>query len=234
MNKNEIEKILKENSTPQKEAWARNIINTKMPMYVVKTKVLQDIAKQILKGNYIEYLDNETFDYYENTIIYVKVLSKIKDFELFKKYLYKYIPFIDCWASCDGLCLKIKLNEYEKYLELSKQLIVDKRTYARRLGVLMWFKMLDSNEYTKTIFDLIKSTLKDEKEYYVNMCISWFLCDAFIKQREMTIQFLNNENVSDFVLNKTISKCCDSFRVSNEDKLYLKQLKCRHLIFANY
>ena len=225
MDRIEIEKILKENSTPQKEAWARNIINTKMPMYVVKTKVLQDIAKQILKGNYIEYLDNETFKNYENTIIYVKVLSKIKDFELFKKYLYKFIPFIDCWASCDGLCLKIKLNEYEKYLELSKQLIVDKRTYARRLGVLMWFKMLDSNEYTKIIFGLIKNTLKDEKEYYVNMCISWFLCDAFIKQRELTMQFLNKDNVNDFVLNKTISKCCDSFRVSKEDKLYLKQLK---------
>ena len=225
MDKLEIQKILKENSMPQKEAWARNIINTKMPMYVVKTKLLQDIAKQILKDNYIEYLDNETFDYYENTIIYVKVLSKIKDFELFKKYLYKYIPFIDCWASCDGLSLKLKLNEFEQYLELSKQLIVDKRTYARRIGVLIWFKMLESKEYTKIIFDLIQNTLKEEKEYYVNMCISWFLCDAFIKQRELAKQFLNKENVNDFVFNKTISKCCDSFRVSQEDKLYLKELK---------
>ncbi len=224
MNRVEMQEILVNNSNKSKEEWSRKIINTKMPMYVVKTDILRNIAKSVYKNNYIEYLDSETFDYYEYTIIYSKVLSKIKDFDLFKKYLYKYIPYIDCWASCDSIDFKFKSSEYDKYFELSKELIKDSRTFARRIGVLIWFKMLDSVEYTNKIFECINS-LKNEKEYYVNMCISWFLCDAFIKQRDLTIKFLSLQNVNEFVLLKTISKCCDSYRVSQEDKTLLKEMR---------
>lgn len=107
-------------------------------------------------------------------------------------------------------------------LELSKTLLLDKRIFARRIGVRILFKYLDDANVDKTLA-LVK-TLKNETEYYVNMCIAWLLCDCFIKQREKTLAFLSLDNVSEFVLRKTISKCCDSFRVATTDKTMLRAL----------
>ena len=224
MDKEEIEKVLLRNAMPEKEQWSRNIIRTNMPMYVVKTQVLKDIAKQVLKGDYLEYLNNETFEHYENTIIYAKVLSKVKDFETFRTLLYRYIPYVDNWASCDSLEFSFKPSEQSNYMNLAKALIVDLRIYARRIGVLILFEMLGSKDSTLQAFELIKK-LKGEQEYYVNMCVAWFLCEAYIKQRDLADEFLRQDFINNFVLAKTVSKCRDSFRVSSEDKERLKQLK---------
>ncbi len=224
MERDEIISVLKANSNLDKQEWARRIINTKMDMLVVKTQVLKDIAKKIIKENCFEYLDNEKFEYYENTIIYAKVLSSIKDYKTFEKYLYKYLPIIDCWASCDSIEFKFRNKDYSSFFELSKKLIQDDRTFARRIGVLIWFKLLDDVNYTLKAFEVIKD-LYDEQEYYVNMCIAWFLCDAFIKQRNLTLNFIQENYLNNFVLNKTISKCQDSFRISDFDKKLLKTLK---------
>lgn len=228
MTKEEIEAELVRCSNKEKEEWTRNIIRTSQPMYVVKTADLKRIAKVILNGNYLSYLETENFEHYENTIIFAKVLSKVKDFDLFTKYLYKYIPYIDNWASCDALDFDIKDAEMDRYYKLAQNLIFDTRTYARRIGVLMLFEFLKNNEYTIKSFELIKK-LKGEQEYYVNMCVAWYLCEAFIKQRDMTLEFLQSNYVNNFVLAKTVSKCRDSFRVTKEDKEYLKNMKDKRL-----
>ena len=57
------------------------------------------------------------------------------------------------------------------------------------------------------------------------MAIAWYLCDCFIKDRVETLIFLKSNKTNDFVLNKTVSKCRDSFRISKEDKELLKKLK---------
>lgn len=215
---------LRRYSTPEKEEWTRKIVNTKMPMLVVATPKIREVAKNILKGDYISYLDSENFQYYENTIVYAKVLSKVKDFDEFSRLLYRYIPHIDNWASCDQIEFRFVKNEREKYFDLVEKLTADERTFARRIGVLILFKMLDTEETAMRAFKIVER-LKNEKEYYVNMCIAWFLCEAFIKQRELTLPFLKLEGVSAWVLNKTISKCRESFRVSAEDKALLWELR---------
>ena len=67
--------------------------------------------------------------------------------------------------------------------------------------------------------------LFNETEYYVNMAMAWLLCECFIKQKAKTISYLQNHKLNKFTINKMISKCCDSYRVSKEDKEYLKQFR---------
>ena len=59
------------------------------------------------------------------------------------------------------------------------------------------------------------------------MMISWLLCEAFIKNRDSTINYLNENKLNKFVLYKTISKCRDSYRVSSEDKEFLIKYKAK-------
>jgi len=77
--------------------------------------------------------------------------------------------------------------------------------------------MIENN--IEKVFKIINQ-LKDEKEYYVNMCTSWLICECFIKRKKDTLDFLNNNigNINDFTINKFVSKCRDSYRVSKEDK----------------
>ena len=52
------------------------------------------------------------------------------------------------------------------------------------------------------------------------------MCELMIKNRNQTLKYLEKHRLNDFTINKTISKCRDSFRVSNEDKeLLLKYRK---------
>ena len=57
------------------------------------------------------------------------------------------------------------------------------------------------------------------------MIISWLVCELFIKQREKTIEFLKINKLNPFQINKAISKCRDSFRVSKEDKENLLEFR---------
>ena len=51
------------------------IINTDKPVISVSTAELKNIAKYILKLDYVSYLDKCTFNTYEETVIYGLVVS---------------------------------------------------------------------------------------------------------------------------------------------------------------
>jgi 3-methyladenine DNA glycosylase AlkD len=62
------------------------------------------------------------------------------------------------------------------------------------------------------------------------MAIAWLLSVCYVKFKDLTFAFLQNHKLDDFILNKTISKICDSYRVLEQDKLKIKQLRVKKLI----
>ncbi|MPN55512.1 hypothetical protein SDC9_203196 [bioreactor metagenome] len=77
--------------------------------------------------------------------------------------------------------------------------------------------MVDDDLYINEIFKIMNS-FYNEDEYYVNMVVAWLFAECFTKQRQKTLEFLNAHRLNKFTINKGISKCRDSFRVSKEDK----------------
>ena len=65
----------------------------------------------------------------------------------------------------------------------------------------------------------------DGKGYYNDMAIARLVSVAFVRQREITLAYLQDDNLGEFTHNKAISKIHDSFRVSDSDKKYLKTLR---------
>ncbi len=123
----------------------------------------------------------------------------------------------------DSLSFSFNKSNKEKYFDYATSCIKDKNPLKKRLGIIILLKGFINNTDINRVFDIIL-TLSNESDYYVNMAIAWLLCEAFVKCRDKTMSFLKNKKISTFVLNKTISKCRDSKRVSTEDKLYLKTL----------
>jgi 3-methyladenine DNA glycosylase AlkD len=93
-------------------------------------------------------------------------------------------------------------------------------------GLNILFKLIDNNEYIDKIF-LIMNSLYNEEHYYVNMMNAWLFCECFIKRRDKTIEFLKTHKLNKFTINKGISKCRDSYRVSNEDKEMLLKFRIK-------
>ena len=70
----------------------------------------------------------------------------------------------------------------------------------------------------------IPASIRSE-EYYVNMMIAWFFATALAKQWESAVPYLENHRLDTWVHDKTIRKACESYRISDERKQFLKSLK---------
>jgi len=219
----EFIKYLESFKREEKIKWTKNIVNTKMKVLAIKSPEINEIAKQIKKGNFLSFLDLNLNNYYENTLINGNLIASIKDFELMKKYLDSYSKKIDNWASCDTLKFNIKNNE-ENFMNLSYEYIKSDLPFVRRIGILILFKFIENDKYIDEIYNRLNQ-FENETEYYVNMINAWLICELFIKRREKTLEFLKNNKLNKFTLNKAISKCRDSFRVSKEDKELLLSFK---------
>lgn len=202
-----------------KVLWTKNILNTNMKVLAIKSPEIKMIAKSIKKGNYLSFLDLELNDYYENTLVNGTLISGIKEFSVMKKYLDKYSEKAENWATCDILKFNVKDNE-DNFFALAKEYSKNELPFVRRIGMYILFKFIENDYYIDKIYEMLNG-FQDEKEYYVNMMNAWLLCELFIKRREKTIEFLADNKLNTFTINKGISKCRDSFRVSNEDKDFL-------------
>ena len=70
----------------------------------------------------------------------------------------------------------------------------------------------------------IPASVKSE-EYYVNMMIAWFFATALAKQWGTSIPYIEQRRLSEWTHRKTIQKACESYRITDEQKTYLRSLK---------
>lgn len=206
----------------EKGEWEKRIINTNLDCISVPSDILENIAVKIYKGNYVSFLSFWCWDNFSFASVIGRIIVKIQDFNKMKFYLDKYVSMCDNWANCDLLKFKINKNNKEYFFNLAKEYLKSQETFVRRTGVVILLKMIKVD--IKSVFKIIKE-LKNETEYYVNMAVAWLMCDAFIYDRELTLKLFEDEELNDFVINKAISKCRDSYRVSKEDKEMLLNFK---------
>ena len=66
------------------------------------------------------------------------------------------------------------------------------------------------------------------EEYYIKMMIAWYFATALAKQYESVLPYLEEKKLDDWTHNKAIQKSVESYRITDEQKAYLKTLKVRH------
>ena len=57
------------------------------------------------------------------------------------------------------------------------------------------------------------------------MAYAWLLCECYIKNKNKVIGYIENNKINSFVINKMISKCHDSYRISIQEKEKLNKYK---------
>ena len=193
----------------------------------VRTPALRAFAKDFFrKGNFHDFLHTLPHEYFEEYQIHAFLIEQLKDFDECISELNLFLPFVSNWGTCDQCTPKIFKNNTERLLPIvSNWIQVDsKPEYMVRFGIrmIMCFYL---DEHFKSEYLRMVAEIKSDK-YYINMMIAWFFATALAKQWEATLPFVSDKSIlSDWVRKKTIQKACESFRVSDEHKALLKELR---------
>lgn len=190
----------------------------------VRTPELRNYAKKIVKSNeHLSFLEDLPHKYFDENQLHAFIISELKDYDLCISYINKFLPYVDNWATCDQMSPKIFKKNKDKLLEQIKSWIKSKKTYTIRFGIcmLMQYYLDDSfkPEYLKMVSD-VKS-----EEYYVNMMVAWYFATALAKQYDAVIPVLENQKLDIWTHNKAIQKAIESYRITPEQKAYLRSLK---------
>ncbi|MBQ4557800.1 MAG: DNA alkylation repair protein [Clostridia bacterium] len=210
----------------EKSNWEKRIVNTNMPCIAVPSCEIDKLSRSIIKSDYLQFLNNFKPATHSHILLIGKVLSRIKDVDCYLMFLEKYLRLCDNWSSTDVLKYPINKNNEEVFYSKAKELLNRKEPFARRVGLLILMKGFLNDEYIDKVL-LLANSMSEEQHYYVNMMNAWLIAEAFTKQREKTLEFLEKHTLNNFTINKAISKCRDSYRVSKEDKQMLLKYKVK-------
>lgn len=191
----------------------------------IRTPILRAYAKELKKkGGYESFLRALPHKYLEENHLHAFLIESLP-YHDFAREIELFLPYIDNWATCDSLRPKNLKNHYDSYLLLIKRWILSDEPYTIRFGIGMLMSYyLDARFDESFLLDI--SAIKSD-HYYVNMMIAWFFATALAKQYDSTLPYLKNKVLSKWVHNKTIQKAVESYRITNEQKSFLKTLKIK-------
>ena len=188
---------------------------------IPKLRKLAGIFKKTTASK--EFLGKLPHYYFEENMLHGLLIAEIKDYDMCIAELEKFLPFIDNWAVCDVLSPKVfKKHKTELFSEIRKW-SDSKDTYICRFGIGMLMRYFLDEDFTPEHLK-IPANIHSE-EYYVNMMLAWYFATALAKQWKDTIVLLETGALDKWVHNKTIQKARESFRITGEQKEYLKGLK---------
>lgn len=192
----------------------------------VRTPELRKLAKQLDKSTNVElFMQELPHRYYEENNLHGFLIESIKEFDACIAALNQFLPYVDNWATCDMMSPKVLKMDLPKLYEWVKVWIVSGETYTVRFGVNMLMKYFLDEAFSPEYPALVASVRSEE--YYVKMVVAWYFATALAKQYDAVLPYIEEHRLDAWTHNKTIQKAVESYRISPEQKLYLKTLKCK-------
>lgn len=186
-----------------------------------RTPDLRKLAKEISKTEYAEkFLKILPHKYYEENNLHAFLIEEIRDYGICTAEINRFLPFVDNWATCDMMRPKILKKHLPELLEEIKKWIKSEDVYVVRFGVeMLMCHYLDdcfSPEYPEWV-----SQIKSD-EYYIKMMVAWYFATALSKQYDIVVPYIENYCLDADTHNKTIRKAVESYRITDEQKAYLR------------
>ena len=160
---------------------------------------------------------------YDENMLHGILISEIKNFDRCVEELEKFLPFVDNWAVCDTTAPKVFRRNREKLMKYIEKWSSSKETYTCRFAIEMLMTHFLDDDFRDAYLEIPAEIISEE--YYVNMMVAWFFATALAKQWDKTISYIEENRLGQWVHNKTIQKARESYRITEEQKEYLKSLK---------
>lgn len=200
------------------------LIKEPVQMLGVRVPALRKIAKRYKTEEDMIELLSYPDELFEIRFITLLVIAEWP-YQQFRKGMMYSLDLIDNWALCDSFapkCLKDPDNQADFLYDIVVLLKTRKEFYERfALVTLLKFYMTD--EYLTTIYMLSEYAHTEMKN--VQTGVAWLLCEACVNFYDRTKEFLKTAKLDEDTFGLTIRKCCDSTRLSKEQKTELKDIK---------
>ena len=223
-----IEKLLFELRDEEYAKFQAKLTPTVDPELFIGVRVpeVRKLAKELKNDPDVEvFLKELPHKYYDENMLHGLLVSEIKDYNIAVAETDVFLPFVDNWAVCDIMSPKIFKKHKTELIEKIKEWTKSSETYTIRFGIEMLMSHFLDEDF-RTEYLEIPAQVRSE-EYYVNMMIAWFFATALTKQWESTIPYIENNKLDKWTHNKTIQKAIESYRITDEQKAYLRTLKVK-------
>ena len=241
---NDIVKELMEKADPKYKDFHKRLIPTvdENTVLGVRSPCAQAIAKKYVSTKQgTDFLNSLPHRYYDENIVHAFMLGALNcPQEELKCRLVEFLPYVDNWAVCDGLCAHLKRffknpeNVYDfvlscidlsVYKGASKAFSQSKEIYTLRFGLVCLLNYYISPRYINDILRICQEV--KSQEYYVNMALAWLLSFCLIKEYESTLPLIQSQCLPKWVHNKAIQKSVESYRIEEDKKAYLRSLRIK-------
>ena len=192
----------------------------------VRTPALRKYAKEVSgTPGAVIFMQTLPHEYYEENNLHGMLIETMKDYDECIAYLDEFLPYVDNWATCDLISPKVFKKHKDELLVKIKEWMASDRVYTIRFGMEMLMTHFLDEDFKPEYLGMAADV--HSEEYYVNMMIAWFFATALAKQYEASLPYIENRRMERWTHNKTIQKAIESYRITDEQKQYLRSLKIK-------
>ena len=172
------------------------------------------------------FLSSLPHTWQEENCLHAALITRIREYETCVSTLEQFMPYIDNWAINDTINPRCFRKHRAELIHRVQAWISSPAPYTRRCGIrVLMANYLDADfrpEYLNLPADLRSD------EYYVNIMTAWLFAEALVKQWDTAVIYIETRRLDPWTHNKTIQKACESYRIPDERKAYLRTLKIRN------
>ena len=224
----EIRKALLKQQDEKYRAFQSGLMPTVAPETIlgVRTPELRKLAKELSRrediGGFLQALPHEYFNEYQ---LHALILSEEKDFGRCVEAVVAFLPHVDNWATCDQMSPKVFKKHRSELLPHLRKWLCAEETYTVRFAVVMLMQHYLEEDFSPE-YPALVAAIRSE-EYYIRMAVAWYFATALAKQYDGVLPYLEEKRLDPWTHNKTIQKAIESYRITPEQKDYLRSLKIR-------
>ena len=190
----------------------------------VRTPAMRALAKELRSSELAAvFLQELPHNYYDENQLHAFLINDLKDYDQCVRELERFLPYVDNWATCDQLSPKVLKKQPEQTLETIKDWMASSHAYTIRFGMEMLMSFYLDDLFKPEYLAWVAADRNEE--YYVKMMVAWFFATALAKQYPATIPYFEQRLLPEWSHKKAIQKACESYRITREQKDYLRTLK---------
>lgn len=222
----EIRERLFENAdTGYKDFHSRLIPNVPPENIIgVRTPAVRGLAKEYSQHPEIDlFLQALPHKFYDENNLHGFIIAECKDYERCIGYINAFLPYVDNWATCDLLRPKVFGKNHGRLKKDIDIWLCSDEVYTKRFAIGMIMCHFLDSDFDESYLLRIAEIRSDE--YYIKMMQAWFFATALAKQWDSAVGIIENHQLDTWTHRKAIQKAAESYRITPEQKQYLKSLK---------
>lgn len=193
----------------------------------IKTKDIDQYNKKLIrsKADVSDLRDHVLEDSLAHRTYFQVSLGQLKRAEEQFAFIEENADLLQDWWHVDQLIQFVRRPvDFQFAFEKAKQYIQSELPFLRRWGYVLFLAGLQKDPtHTGDILSLIKN----DDAYYVQMAEAWLIADLAVFNMAEVTAYMEKTDISYSIAGKAIQKMCDSFRITDADKAYMRTLRNR-------